>query len=194
LVALDLRAIYQGRGSTSGANGQYLLMRTHAYHRAGGHAAIAKQTLDDFALAKKLRLGGYRIVLTDGREWLRCRMYRNAPQLWQGFSRSLMHGLENSSTQPVNVAWAMLFAWGYSALFVNPFGALLSSTFRWLAIFELLWLALLRILVSRHLRRSLLEVLTTPLAAWGVMALGITTLYQRWRGQKVNWKGRDVAG
>jgi chlorobactene glucosyltransferase len=194
LVALDFRSIYHGKGSTSGANGQYLLIRADAYHRAGGHAAISKQTLDDFALAKHLRLGGYRIALTDGRELLRCRMYRSTPELWQGFSRSLMHGLEHASTTSRSAAWAMLFAWGYSALFVNPFGALLSGTFRWLAVLELFWMALLRIIVSRHLRRSLLEVLTTPVAAWGVMALGMATLYQRWRGQKVNWRGRDVTG
>jgi chlorobactene glucosyltransferase len=194
LVALDFRSIYQGKGSTSGANGQYLLLRADVYRRTGGHAAISRQTLDDFALAKTLRLGGYRIALTDGRELLRCRMYRSAPELWQGFSRSLTHGLELSSTKPLSAAWAILFAWGYSALFVNPFSALLSSTFRRLAILELLWLALLRLIVSRHLRRSLLEVLTTPAAAWGVMALGMTTLYRRWRGRKVNWKGRDVAG
>jgi hypothetical protein len=63
-----------------------------------------------------------------------------------------------------------------------------------LALIEIIWLALLRGMASWHLRRSLLEVFTTPLAAWGVMALGISALYRRWQGQKVNWKGRYYAG
>lgn len=194
LVGLDLGAIYRRRSKESAANGQYLLTRATSYRRAGGHAVIYNQTLDDFSLAKHFRQEGYTVALIDGNELLRCRMYHSAAEVWEGFSRSLMHGLELSSTRPHRALRAVFIAWGFSALFVNPFGSLLSSTFRRLAMLELLWLALLRVIVSRHLRRSWLEVLTTPLAAWGVIALGMATLYRRWRGQKVNWKGRDVAG
>jgi hypothetical protein len=193
LVGLDLGAIYRRQSKESAANGQYLLTRATSYHRAGGHAAIYNQTLDDFALAKHFRLEGCTVALIDGTKLLRCRMYHSAAEVWEGFSRSLMHGLEHSSTTPHSALRAMFFAWGYRALFVNPFGSLLFSTFRRLAILELLWLALLRGIVCRHLRRSLLEVLTTPFAAWGVMTLGMTTLYHRWQGRTVNWKGRDYA-
>jgi chlorobactene glucosyltransferase len=194
LIGLNFAAIYQRRSNESAANGQYLLTRATSYRRAGGHAAIYQQTLDDFALAQHFRRGGYRIALIDGSELVRCRMYHSAAEVWQGFARSLMHGLDNSTTAPHSALWGALFAWGYSALFVNPFLALWVGPGRWLGVVELLWLALLRAIVNRHLRRSWLEVLTTPLAAWGVMLLGLTTLYHRWRGETVNWKGRPYQG
>lgn len=80
--------------------------------------------------------------------------------------------------------------WGYACLFVHPFYRLFFEEFSWLALTEILWLALLRSVANWHLHRSPLEVITTPLAAWGVMALGLAALYRRWQGQKVNWKGR----
>jgi hypothetical protein len=88
----------------------------------------------------------------------------------------------------------LLFAWGYGSLFVTPIYASLFGTYPWLSRFELFWLALLRGIASRHLRRSLLEIFTTPIAAWGVMALAISTLFRRLVGQKVNWKGRYYSG
>ncbi len=190
LVGLNFQTIYAGNGKQSAGNGQYLLARASSYRQVGGHAAIYNETLDDFALAKHLRLSGYTIGLIDGQDLLRCRMYRNAHEVWEGFSRSLMHGLDNSTLDNHSLHWALLFVWGYACLFVHPFYRLFFEEFSWLALTEILWLALLRSVANWHLHRSPLEVITTPLAAWGVMALGLAALYRRWQGQKVNWKGR----
>lgn len=202
LVGLDFYAIWSGKDTRVAANGQYLLVRASSYRKAGGHAAIIRETLDDFALATYFRLGGYKIALIDGNDLLTCRMYRNAGEVWKGFSRSLMHGLDHSTLNSHSLGWALLFAWGYGTLFVNPFYYLVIGLVsrchfglpQWLALVEAVWLALLRGIASWYLHRSPLEILATPLAAWGVMALGLTALYRRWRGQKVNWKGRYYMG
>jgi hypothetical protein len=73
---------------------------------------------------------------------------------------------------------------------VNPILDLFYANRRGWAFFEISWLALLRVVANRHLKRPLLEIVTTPLAAWGVMALGIVAIYRRRQGQKINWKGR----
>jgi chlorobactene glucosyltransferase len=194
LVGLNFRAISMGKGSRSAGNGQYLLARAISYRRAGGHAAVYNETLDDFAIAKHFRRGGYKVGLVDGKELLHCRMYRNAREVWEGFSRSMMHGLDNSTLERHSWLWALLFAWSYAALFLHPFYYLLLGGNPTLALVEIAWLALLRGVATWHLHRSPLEILTTPLAAWGVMALGMTALYRRWQGQKVNWKGRYYTG
>jgi hypothetical protein len=109
-----------------------------------------------------------------------------------------MHGLDNSTTGQHGAAWALLFAWGYSSLFINPFYLLLMGLLgggaSWLSIMEISWLALLRGLANGYLRRSPLEIATTPLAAWGVLVLGLATIRRRWQGQKTNWKGRYYMG
>lgn len=194
LVGLNFRTIWKGTGSHSAGNGQYLLTRASSYRLAGGHAAVYQETLDDFALAKHFRVGGYHIAIIDGKELLRCRMYRSAGQVWEGFSRSLMHGLDNSTITRHTVAWAVAFAWGYGALFVNPFYYLFFGNTQQLARIQVLWLLLLRAVTNWHLGRSQWEILATPLAAWGVMALGLAAILRRWQGQKVNWKGRYYMG
>jgi hypothetical protein len=117
-------------------------------------------------------------------------MYQNARQVWQGFSRSLLIGLETSSPEKRPFWWPVLFAWGHACLFVMPIYLLVSGQQRWLALAEIGWLGLLRGFTNRHLKRPLFEVFTTTLAAWGVMALGLGALYRRWRSQKIDWKGR----
>jgi chlorobactene glucosyltransferase len=190
LLTLDFRAICASVGTQSAANGQYLLVRASAYYRVGGHASIYHQTLDDFALAKQFRANGYRIALVAGRDLLRCRMYHNAREVWNGFSRSLMLGLENSTLEKYSLGWMVLFAWGYASLFVNPFYSVFFASQRWLALIEIFWLVALRALTNWHLKRPLHELFTTPLAAWAVMALGIAAVYRRWQGKTINWKGR----
>ena len=194
LVGLNFRTIWKGVGSSSAGNGQFLLTRASSYRAAGGHAAIYQETLDDFALARHFRIGGYHIAMIDGKELLQCRMYRSANQVWEGFSRSLMHGLDNSTITHHTVVWAIAFAWGYGALFVNPFYYLFWGNTQQVARIEVLWLLLLRAVTNWHLGRSQWEILTTPLASWGVMALGLAALLRRRQGQKVNWKGRYYMG
>jgi chlorobactene glucosyltransferase len=194
LAGLNFRTLYRGKGLQSAGNGQYLLARAGAYRQANGHAAVSHETLDDFTLAKHFRRSGFTIALIAGRELLRCRMYHNAHEVWEGFARSLLHGLDNSTLNRHSVLWMLLFAWSYGALFFTPFYASFVGAYPHLALLEICWLALLRAIASYHLRRSWLEVVTTPLAAWGVMAIALAALYRRWAGQKVNWKGRYYTG
>ena len=194
LIGLNFQAIHSGKGAHSAGNGQYLLTHAATYHQAGGHAAVHHETLDDFALAKHYRQHGFKIALIDGKDLLSCRMYDNAHAVWEGFSRSMMHGLDNSSITRHSWSWALLFAWCYGCLFVNPFTFVLLGGWPWLAFIEIVWLGVLRGVANWHLRRSQSEIFTTPLAAWGVMALGLATLYRRWQGAKVNWKGRYYMG
>jgi hypothetical protein len=190
LVALDLDGLWRGRSSGTAANGQYLLLRRASYEAAGGHQAVAQALVDDFALAKLLRTSGYRVALIDGSTMLSCRMYSSAHEVWDGFSKNILLALEMSSAEKRSHWWGLLFAWGYASVFVLPF-ALLFSRYRWLALLTLIWLASLRSLVNKRLKRPALEVLTTPLAAWSVMAFGLGAFLRRRGGRNVRWKGRD---
>lgn len=186
LLGLDL----EGRGGRVAANGQYLLVRADAYHKAGGHAAIAGELVDDFALAKLMQANVYKTALVDGTDMVRCRMYHSAGEVWNGFSKNLMLALALSSTANQPRGWFLLFGWAYACLFVLPFVFALIGLDRRLALVEIGWLGLLRALVGRQLKRPNAEIFTTPLAAWGVMALGLSAVARRWRARPVMWKGR----
>jgi len=71
------------------ANGQYLLIRQGAYHRIGGHAAVAGEVLEDVALARIAKQAGVRLHFASGRGILRVRMYRTFRMMWQGWTKNL---------------------------------------------------------------------------------------------------------
>lgn len=207
LITLDLRAVWRGSSRRILANGQYLLVHARSYRAAGGHGAIASALIDDFALARRFRAAGYRIALVDGTSLLECRMYRAFREVWEGYSKNLLGALSLSGTRTSRAAsplrgrlamltGASLFAWCYASLFVVPFYALLCDRLKRLKLLagiEIGWMLLMRALVGWRIRRSPAEMLTTPLAAWGVMALSMGALYRRWRKRPVVWKGRIYA-
>lgn len=197
LVTIDFAALARGRATRAAANGQYLLLRAASYRAVGGHGSIKGDLIDDFALARRFQMEGHRIALIQGERLLSCRMYRSAREVWSGFSKNLLGALRTPLEPPLRwraALWAPLFAWGYACLFVLPFAHLALSQ-RWaLAVAEIGWLLLLRSLVVWRLKRPLDEIPTTPLAAWGVMALGMASLLQRLRNTPVVWKGRAYTG
>jgi chlorobactene glucosyltransferase len=191
LVTLDFEAMWRGSGRRIAANGQYLLARAETYRAIGGHAGIHGERVDDFALARRFRASGYTVALVDGTSMLSCRMYRTFREVWNGFSKNLLSALTaSSSRRRFALWWAPLFAWCYACLFVIPFYNLVFNGRKALASVEICGLFLLRGLVAWNIKRPPDEVLTTPLAAWGVLALGMGTLYRRWRKRPVTWKGR----
>jgi chlorobactene glucosyltransferase len=190
MLGLDLRHIWQGNNSQIAANGQYILVDAAKYRSIGGHEAIAHDLVDDFALAKHFKMHGHRIAFVNGANMLSCRMYQGRREVWNGFSKNLMLGLEQSSMRSVSIWLKVLFPWIYVALFLFPFVWLFVGQHAWLAVAEISWLILIRALVAREFKRPFSELFTTPLAALVVMLLGTNAVYRRWRKQDITWKGR----
>ena len=190
LIGLDLRAVWRGTSRRAGANGQYLLVHAASYQAVGGHASIRGSLVDDFALAERFKSHGFTVLLVDGTDMLSCHMYTSFREVWNGFSKNLLGALVSPREQTHALWQAPLFAWGYACLFVIPFWRLVRGPRRWLAAFEVAWLSVLRGIATHHLRRSLSEIITTPLAAWAVMAIGLSALYRRLVGREISWKGR----
>jgi glycosyltransferase involved in cell wall biosynthesis len=81
--------VREPNSGTVAANGQYILVRREAYERAGGHAEVATEILEDVALAKAFRRAGLRVYFRYGGDAVRARMYRNWAQLRDGWTKNL---------------------------------------------------------------------------------------------------------
>lgn len=77
------------RPSLSAANGQFIAVDAAAYRRAGGHAAVREEVLDDVALVRALKRAGGRGVVVDGTRLASCRMYEDWADLREGYTKSL---------------------------------------------------------------------------------------------------------
>ena len=118
------------------ANGQYILVRRAAYDAVGGHAAVATEILEDVALARLFGNAGKRVCFRYGGDAVRTRMYRNWPQLREGWTKNLALLFP----QPERLAVQSLFLWlvAWSALSVALSGAV-SQHFTWI-VAAALWL------------------------------------------------------
>jgi hypothetical protein len=90
LTFLPLRlAERSGRPSLSAANGQLLAVRRDAYERAGGHAAVKGEVVEDVALLRALKRAGGRGGVVDGTALATTRMYGSWADLVDGYGKSL---------------------------------------------------------------------------------------------------------
>jgi hypothetical protein len=90
LTFLPLRLAERSpRPSLAAANGQLLAVRRDAYDRAGGHAAVAAEVLEDIALLRAVKRTGGRGVVADGTTLAECRMYDSGAALATGYEKSL---------------------------------------------------------------------------------------------------------
>jgi hypothetical protein len=90
LTFLPLRlAENSPRPSLAAANGQLIAVRREAYDRAGGHAAVRGEVLEDLALLRAVKRSGGRGTVVDGTAVATCRMYDGGRALADGYTKSL---------------------------------------------------------------------------------------------------------
>jgi hypothetical protein len=90
LTFLPLRAMERSpRESLAAAGGQWLVLDRAGYHRAGGHAAVRDDVLEDIGLARAVKRSGGRIALADGSRLATCEMYTSWPEVVAGYTKSL---------------------------------------------------------------------------------------------------------
>ncbi|MGI4896320.1 MAG: glycosyltransferase family 2 protein [Janthinobacterium lividum] len=90
LTTLPLRrAEVSPRPSLTAANGQFLVVDTQAYRRAGGHCAVRDDVLDDIALLRAVKASGGSGGVADGTDLATCRMYDGWAALREGYAKSL---------------------------------------------------------------------------------------------------------
>jgi hypothetical protein len=166
------------------ANGQYLLVRRATYDVVGGHAAVAAEILEDVALARLFRNKGKHVYFRYGGDAVRTRMYRNWPQLREGWTKNL----ELLFPQPEQLAVRSLFLWlvAWSALGVAVSGAV-SQHFAWIVAAALWLLPYRRIRVAHFSPANNLIAIAFGLPMFAYLLLRSKKAHEN--GQ-VSWKGR----
>ncbi len=75
------------------ANGQFIMATRAGYDRAGGHAAIKGEILDDVGFARRCKQERVAYHMVYGRELFSCRMYTSLSEIWAGWTKNLFAGL-----------------------------------------------------------------------------------------------------
>ncbi|MEL6182467.1 MAG: glycosyltransferase family 2 protein, partial [Myxococcota bacterium] len=173
------------------ANGQILGVRAETYRQVGGFEAVIHEIVDDMAFCRRVKDSGARVVFADGYAIAKCRMYRSAQQVWEGFSKNIYEGLGNRWW-----ALAMVVAL-YGLTFIAPWVlapvALALGASWWLPA-TLAWVAniLMRVTLALRHDHAWLGVALHPLAVALLLAIALNSMRWSWRGQ-VRWRDRVYA-
>jgi chlorobactene glucosyltransferase len=179
------------------SNGQYILIKREVYDAIGGHTAVKQRVDEDKAIAVLVKRAGYRLVLADGRQVARTRMYTSLPEMWEGWTKNIYLGL-------LDKLWLLTFGalLGLAVSLLMPlwlFGGLLwfASTGGMPAIVVgaeavVLWGYLLwkRLQASRLFGIPAWYAFTFPLGALIFTSMMFGSAFNVISGRGVVWKGR----
>ncbi len=170
------------RPSLSAANGQLMAVDAEAYLRAGGHAAVRDEVLDDVALVRRVKATGGRGGVADGTTLATCRMYDGVEDLAEGWGKSLW----SATGSPFGAAALVGLA---GAVYVLPVVAGLRGS-RWGAA-GYAAAVVGRAVVARRTGGRVADAWTHPASvlAWSVL------VGRSWRGRNAGtlaWKGRQL--
>ena len=164
------------------ANGQFLAFRPAAYAAAGGHEAIRADLVEDLRLAQRVKAAGGKLRLADGTGWVRCRMYRDAREVFLGFAKNCYPAFGGrpglfvaTMSGIVTLYLAPWLTWT-----VDPWGA---------AVAIALGLAL-RLRLARRFRHPALTWVLHPLAIGFLVAIALDSARRSLMGRSAPWKGR----
>jgi chlorobactene glucosyltransferase len=182
------------------ANGQFIMIKRIVYDAIGGHEKIKDEIVEDKAISEQAKWNGYRLIVADGSQVIRTRMYTSLETMWEGWTKNIYLGLCD------HPAMLMLGAFGatlalIAALFL-PIWPLLGVYWfinggGWLAIGVIIksliiWGVLLyaRARVDIKMNISAWYAWTTPLGAGVFAAMMLTSAWRVISGQGVTWRGR----
>ncbi|HKW46116.1 MAG TPA: glycosyltransferase family 2 protein [Gemmatimonadaceae bacterium] len=178
------------------ANGQFLLMRRHAYDAVGGHGSVRDKVAEDLALAQRFFREGFRVSLTRGDDQLSTHMYGSLSELIAGWGKNVFAG--GIDAMPGGVAGRVLFPLVLpiaplmtllpAVIFILGIGGFVSVTATaWSAIStaaNLLWW----MLIYRGFQQRIWYALLAPVGAAVVLYIIARAIV---RGRRVGWKGRE---
>jgi glycosyltransferase involved in cell wall biosynthesis len=169
------------------ANGQYILVRREAYDAVGGHAAVAREILEDVALARLFRDAGRRVYFRYGGDAVRTRMYRNWTQLREGWTKNLALLFP----RPERLALQSLFWWfvAWLSLAIAASGAVHRHVV-WMLSAALWILVYRRIQMARFTTANNLIAIACGLPMFAYLLLRSKKVHEN--GQ-VWWKGRSYS-
>lgn len=184
------------------AAGPFMLFRRSAYEAIGGHRALAAEVVEDLALARRIKAGGYRLRYLLGLDAAELCMYANFAALWEGWSKNWLLGLDGSVPKALAAAalvlllfsgpWLLAPAAAFAAWLLPQQRALLASA---------AWAALLGIALQLVLRLWIRRRFQLPLRHWWLMGvgglvvagIGPTSVWRTLTGRGWTWRGRPLA-
>jgi len=183
------------------AAGPFMLFRRSVYERIGGHRALAAEVVEDLALARRIKTGGFRLRYLLGLDAVDLRMYADLAALWEGWTKNWCLGLDRDPGKALAAAGVVVLMFSLPWLLIPVSIGLLLT----LPIAQWWWLALIAAASVAVLQQFILRLWTRrefqlPINYWWLMgagglivgAIGPMSVWRTFTGQGWTWKGRSL--
>ena len=183
------------------AAGPFMLFRRSVYQRIGGHRALAAEVVEDLALARTIKAGGYRLRYLLGLDAADLRMYADLAALWEGWTKNWCLGLDRDPAKALAAAGVVVvmfsIPWLLLPVAIGLLLALPPMQGCWLALLTAALVAVGQQLILRLWTRQQFQL---PIDYWWLMgagglivgAIGPVSVWRTLTGQGWTWKGRSL--
>ena len=183
------------------AAGPFMLFKASTYECIGGHRALAGEVVEDLALARAIKAGGYRLSYLLGLDAVDLRMYADLAALWEGWTKNWFIGLDRDPGKAIGAALVVVLMFTVPWLLLPTSLVLLwlqpVLSVAWLWLMASAGLAIVQQLLLRLWTRSTFDV---PIRYWYLMgvggllvgAIGPVSIWRTRTGRGWTWKGRAL--
>jgi len=194
LCYLPLRLVRTSKNPAfSFANGQFILFRKAMYERINGHAAVKSNIVEDVWLCMAVKKAGGVVTAFNGVDTVSCRMYRNASEVWNGFSKNLFAALGYQTITLFGVSVMTKLCYVIPYLFVG--WALLAGEFSialfWLPVAQIAVALLSRFIIAVVFRQPLSVIPLHLFSEIALLFIACNSWYSIKFGKGSQWKGRS---
>lgn len=174
------------------ACGQCIAFTKQIYIKINGHKTVKSEIVEDVALAKAVKKQGFKMKMYSGIHSIRCRMYTNRNEIFQGFRKNFLAGFNYNI--PAFVFMSLL----HMIVFVLPFLILPLSVYLGRADWFFFSTAIIALILYQRLVLSIWQnwnpayTILHPLGVLWFQRLGVTTLIDYFFKRTITWKKRPV--
>ncbi len=176
--------------SFSAANGQFMCFTREGYQAVQGHMCVRNSLVEDVFMAKEVKRAGLRISLVDGSDAVSCRMYTNAREVTEGFSKNFFPA--TSYNLPLSILFLThLFTTYVAPAIVIPVALAAGRTdLAMLAGVQLAMLAMIRGMIAYRFSMPWWHVILIPITGAWTILIGLNSIRWAYSRRGALWKGR----
>ena len=176
------------------AVGAFLMIRRETYDRVGGYESLKQAILEDIGMGKLVKQSGGRVMIADGRDIYRIRMYHSLKEIWVGWRKNFFLAMKRSV---VKTLYYVFCVWGFliTPWLIAGYHVWWQTGPVWISI-SLLGLCLVLFsgtFLCHELRLPKSNVFLFPLGALVMSAVMINSMVHILFGKRAEWRGRTYS-
>lgn len=172
-------------------NGQFMLFKRSFYDKIGGHQSLKNKIVEDLWLARRVKEFGGKLILANGMDVMKCRMYKSLEEIWNGFSKNIFAGL-SFSVIGLMVVTLLNFIFFISPVFFLLYGLSISNSFIIsLSLISILIPIIIRITHSIKFKQPFWFSFLNVLSCFFIILVSLNSYRVLKFGKGASWKGRE---